>query len=399
MIELLAFTLIGIALGIAAGLIPGLHSNTVSILLLGLAAFMDPMLLAVAIVAMSITQSFFDFIPSIFLGAPDPETSLSIMPGHRLLLAGRGYEAVYLTAVGGLAAIFASILLSPLFLFSIPLLYSVVQPHIGLLLLAIALFMASTEKRWAKITALLVFLVSGILGLLTFNSALISEDSVLFVMFTGLFGISTLLISLRSQSKMPKQSAPRPMIGKRFVLSGIAKGLISGSIMGTLPGMGAATATVMAEQLSRKRSDKGFLFTIGSVNAAVSLFSILSLFTIQRARSGAAVAIQSLLQEFTMPSLMLFIGVAAVAAGISSILVLATAKAFIRGLGGIDYRRLTIATIIFLVAMVAVFTGPFGLLLLFASTSIGLLAPLFGVKRSNSMGVLMLPLILFYLGM
>ena len=51
-----------------------------------------------------------------------------------------------------------------------------------------------------------------------------------------------------------------------------------------------------------------------------------------------------------------------------------------------------------LIALVGIFTGPLGLFVLFVATSIGLIAPLSGVKRSHCMGVLMLNVILFYSG-
>jgi putative membrane protein len=96
--------------------------------------------------------------------------------------------------------------------------------------------------------------------------------------------------------------------------------------------------------------------------------------------------------------LILLVAVALIATGISSILLLKSVRKIISALQGISYSKLTIGIIIFLVALTLIFTGLAGLFVLFVSTSIGLLAPLFGVKRSNSMGVLMLPLILFYMG-
>jgi len=38
--------------------------------------------------------------PSIFLGAPEADTALAVLPGHALLMEGRGEEAVRLSAIG-----------------------------------------------------------------------------------------------------------------------------------------------------------------------------------------------------------------------------------------------------------------------------------------------------------
>ena len=91
----------GIAIGTIAGLLPGVHVNNTSAILLGLspalaAAGVQPMYIAAAIVSSTVAQSFLDIIPAIFLGAPDDATVLAVMPGHRMLLDGRGIEAVRL---------------------------------------------------------------------------------------------------------------------------------------------------------------------------------------------------------------------------------------------------------------------------------------------------------------
>ena len=64
-----------------------------------------------------------DFIPSIFLGAPDEDSLLSILPGHKLLLRGRGYFAIIFTLYGSLTALPIIILFTPIFLFLLPKFY------------------------------------------------------------------------------------------------------------------------------------------------------------------------------------------------------------------------------------------------------------------------------------
>ncbi len=46
--------------------------------------------------------------------------------------------------------------------------------------------------------------------------------------------------------------------------------------------------------------------------------------------------------------------------------------------------------------MVIYFSGIIGLLILVTSTAIGIIPALIGVKRSNAMGCLLLPVILFF---
>jgi putative membrane protein len=112
-LELLIFTFFGIALGTLTGLIPGLHVNTIALILLGAAITINPYYLAVVIIAMAIAHTIWNFIPSILLGAPEGGTALSVLPGHKLFLEGRGLEAIYLTIIGGVGVIFLSLLLLP----------------------------------------------------------------------------------------------------------------------------------------------------------------------------------------------------------------------------------------------------------------------------------------------
>ena len=91
----------GFVLGIPSGLVPGLHINNFAAMLLALSPMLigqglTPYHMASIILASSISQTFFDAIPAIFLGAPDSDTALTVLPGQRLMLEGRGIEAVRL---------------------------------------------------------------------------------------------------------------------------------------------------------------------------------------------------------------------------------------------------------------------------------------------------------------
>ncbi len=400
MIELLLFAFAGIILGVIAGIVPGLHVNTVALMMLGLAAAFHPLPLAVAVITMAISTTFFDFIPSTLLGAPDPATSLSVLPGHRMLMAGRGIEAIYLTMLGGLCAIIFASLLFPLMLILLPSFYGMVQGYIAWLLIGMSAFCVLSERGIkAKAWSCVVLLLSGALGLLALNSYAFKDA--LFPMFTGLFGTSTLLLSLKDSGKIPKQELkPRPP-PKKLLLSGVFKGLFSGALVGTLPAMGAAQATVLTQQMTGSRSgkEKEYLVSMGAINTIVALFSLVSLYTISKARSGAAVVVGTLLPGFGFPDMLVMLGAALLSAGISALLLMRTARWFMRTMSGISYPAVSKAILAFLAALVLVLTGLPGLLLLSVSTAIGLLAPLSGTKRSTTMGCLMVPLIIFYMGL
>ena len=87
MVELLSITMVlilGCFAGIITGLLPGIHTNTVAALVLAslsvLLHYFSPLSLGIFLTSMVVVHSFVDFIPTIFLGAPEAETALGVLP-------------------------------------------------------------------------------------------------------------------------------------------------------------------------------------------------------------------------------------------------------------------------------------------------------------------------------
>ena len=93
---LLAFAFVagGIALGTASGLLPGLHANNMAFLLAGVAPSVPgpPLYVAMAMLSAGVVHTFLDVVPSLALGVPDASMAAVALPGHRLVLEGRGRE-------------------------------------------------------------------------------------------------------------------------------------------------------------------------------------------------------------------------------------------------------------------------------------------------------------------
>jgi putative membrane protein len=166
LIEILISILFGILAGTISGLIPGIHINLVGTILISLStslfSIINPIYLVIFISSMAITHTFIDFIPSIFLGCPDTDTSLSVLPGHEMLKEGKGYEAVRLTSKGSLSALFILLILAFPLSILISIVYSSIHSIMFFILLSACSILIFTEKK--KLTALFVFFISGILG-------------------------------------------------------------------------------------------------------------------------------------------------------------------------------------------------------------------------------------------
>jgi putative membrane protein len=96
---------------------------------------------------MSITHTFVDFIPSIFLGAPDEDSVLSVLPGHQFLLKGHGHQALVLTLKGGLIAMILILLFTPIFINFLPEFYETISKLIPCILIGISMISIATKKK------------------------------------------------------------------------------------------------------------------------------------------------------------------------------------------------------------------------------------------------------------
>lgn len=409
---------LGFFLGVFSGLVPGLHLNNFAAMLLALspqlmAQGLTPYQAASIILAASISQTFFDAIPAIFLGAPDSEAALTVLPGQRLMLEGRGIEAVRLSALGSACSVVAAMLLVYPISWIFSSYYDYLTKYVGVVLLLIALLMIKSEHgpqiegqgslvhlKYKAIAALL-FLTSGVLGIFAFDheeilaSPLGLEPQVLLPLLSGIFGASSLIMSLSTNSEIPEQKETKIKVPLSALARAVVTGCLGGSVVAWIPGVSPTVAAITA-RLGSPSSAEEFLVSIAGVNTANALFSLVALYVIGKPRSGAAAAIQQLmnLEQNTLAQMMIMILVVAIASYIAAI---ASAQAAARIISRLNYRLLCVGVLGFLTAMTLAFAGLFGLFIFFLSIVVGLVAPVAGIRKTHAMGVLMLPLIVRYL--
>ncbi len=248
--------LAGYLLGIISGLLPGIHTNNFALALVAFSPFLAekgvaPFYIALIILSNAVSHTFHDIIPSVFLGAPDGDTALAVLPGHRLLLEGAGAEAVRLSALGSAGSVVASMLFVLPFSLFFGALYPYLQDYMAWVLLTIVFIMLATEKgeevkgqegqsslvRYKyKAMALFLFLITGALGLFAFSreNLLIpvisfGEASALLPLLSGLFGASQLIISLLTSSEIPEKSVSKFELSRIRILRGVFTGSTAGS--------------------------------------------------------------------------------------------------------------------------------------------------------------------------
>jgi putative membrane protein len=388
----------GTFIGILTGLLPGMSINNLLPVFLTF-TFLKPEMLAIFIASVAISQLLTNFFPSIFLGAPSSETSISVLPGHKLLLEGRGYEALKLCLSGAIfSTIFSLILvfiLSPFFRDF----YYTLRPYVFYLIFFVSIFMILSEKQPKKILfSFLIFLLAGFVGVVTLNSTL-SSSNILFPMLSGFFGLSTLIISLKEESFLPKQKIDEELKIKKtdFVKSSLL-GSIFGLIVGFLPAVGVSQAAVIAQTLVKLGDPRNFLVTIGAISIANEIFSLNSLYLVNNPRSGASAAIQRILPEINFQDFLTIVASILISSSLTTVFILFFAKKFHKLLLKVNYSILNIVMILFLSSLVFIFTGFIGLLTFFTCGAVGILATELNVRRSHCMGCLLIPSMIFFSG-
>lgn len=396
-LEIIISCTIGITLGTITGLTPGIHINLVSIILLKFIAvlllYFNPLSLAVIIVSMGITHSFLDSIPAIYLGAPDSDTVLNVLPGHKLLLQGKGYEAVKLTLIGSLMSLITVTLFIPILLQLTPIIFEYIEPYIGYILLTSSILMILREEK--KLLAFHQFLITGILGIIVLSLPL---KQPLLPMLSGLFGTSGLLISMFDKVVIPKQIISETIqISKKNKLKAIFASSFAGTLTGIFPGLGAAQAAIIGSSITGHIGNYTFLILVGGVNTANFLFSLVTFYTLQKSRNGAVLVVSQIINTITIKELIILIATALLAGSIATLLALKIAKVFSKVITKINYQYLCISIILTITLISFLFSGPLGLVILIISTIIGTLPPKLGIGRNHSMGCLLIPVILYFL--
>jgi len=393
-LEILFASLSGIIIGIFTGLMPGIHINLVSVALLALLPLLriNALYSSIIIISIAITHIFIDFIPTTLLGTPNPDNSMALLPSQELLLKGRGHEAITLSVIGCLLGILIIAALSPLLFIYTKQAYSSISRFIPYILAMSMLLLLMKEKN--KFWAALIITLSSIFGILSFK---LDIKEILFPMFSGLFGISSLVISIMQKTEIPHQYIHETVLHKLAVIKTMFKSLFASLLVGFLPGMGPAQASVIATSIEKENDGKSYILMIGAINSIAMVIAVIALFTIIKSRNGAIAAISRIFSNLNPNYFILFLAAMLFTAGITAIFSIIISKALINVMQKLNYPFLSCTVIMVISILVLLISGFYGFVILIIATSIGLLPILKKVSRNHLMSCLVVPVILYYL--
>ena len=407
---ILLMSVAGAALGTFSGLVPGIHVNTLAALMLSFFPALDlflsglftaaysGLLIASCIVSAAVVHSSVDFVPSVFLGAPDPNEVMNILPGHRLLMEGKGMIAVRSAAIGSAVGSMTAVVIA------IPLQYAMSSglsdvletytPAVLITVMGILLLKEKGNILWALVLTVL----SGSLGYVCM-SAPIPESTIpgniLFPLLTGLFGIPAMLLSTKS-GEIPEQRDPIHFpVGYKEGL----KGVMTGGIVGWFPGVTATAGAAVASSFTKDTGKEGFISLVSSIGSASAVFALVTLSVTGKGRSGTMLAVGDILGNSVSGFGTVFLAMlltVSVAVVLGYCITVGSGKLLSRTIAGKSLGHVNLIVIISVTALVFLMTGPLGILVLSASVALGLIPTAAGVGRVHLTGCLIVPAIIFY---
>jgi len=423
---------VGVLLSALFSVLPGLHIyNVAGLALLALAApenVVPPQSIAMLFVGMITGYAVLNTIPTVFLSAPDESTLFMLRPGQKFLLQGRGYEAALLSGVGGLSGIAVLLLLTPFASSILTPFRAVLHPHLHWILWALIAYLLLSEwpkgsqrapagwrrcwDGWRNLVAgLLAFVLSGVLGLILLYRTPVPVDATsqnLLPAFVGLFAVPSILHNLVSRVELPEQRGiPDLGVTPALVLQGALSGAAGGLFAAFFPVVTAGIGGLLAAHATAQRDDRVFLVSQGASKVLYYVGALLLFFVpgLHLTRGGMAWILAPVWDpvEVLGPDVSPFYYRAAAAALVSGVLafflLLGMARLAARFVTRVDYRWINLGTLILLLLFVVGWTGWGGLLICAAAVGIGLIPVLWGARRSNCMGVLLLPLAINMVGL
>ena len=422
-LTVLLAVLAGTAIACVLGLLPGLHIyNVMGVLVLGVLGLakagidVPPEVYIPAMTGMVVGWSVVNTIPAVLLGTPDESALFTVLPGQKYLMSGRGFEGTMITAVGGLAgAWFLLAVVAPCAPVYLPVAQQVLKGHMHWVLWIIITFMLMSEwpkggnrgrAGWAKfydawktlLAGLATFLLSGLLGFILLTASPVSHEVAfqnIMPAFVGLFAVPWCLLNMISAADVPPQRLAKSLdLDGDVILRSVWSGGLGGGIAAYFPVVTGGVGGMLAGHACAQREERVFIMGQGVSKFIyyVGAFMLMFVPGLNLTRGGGAWMVKTLYVPAGISDYYLVLGSIAVSAGLSYLAMEPLTRLTVRFVSRFNYRHVSTVALAVIVLMVLLMTGWIGLFIAAVGTGIGLLPVLFGSRRLNCLGILLLPI-------
>ncbi|MDF1512480.1 MAG: tripartite tricarboxylate transporter permease [Anaerolineae bacterium] len=415
---LMLWTIGGVLVASIISLVPGLHIYNFAGLIILATSYYDIISsesLVFLFLGMISGYAILNIIPGVFLSVPDESTVFVILPAQKYLMQRRGYEAVVLSGLGGLGGLLTLVLVSPFATRVLPALRAILGPHFGWILWAIIFYMALSEwpkgtgraaagwQRWWEgwknlVAGITTFVFSGILGMILMSRMIIPISRAyqnLTPAFIGLFAVPWVIQNLLAGVSIPPQNRARSVDAPlNALLHGTFAGVLGGLFAAFFPVITGGIGALLAGHATAQRDDRVFIISQGASKVVYYVGSLLLFFVpgLHMTRGGMAWMLSTRISSYSLQVYYLATAAALFAGVLAFFLSLGFARVACRWIHRINYHIISWFTFGILILVVVGFTGIRGLLVCAVATAIGLIPVLWGARRMNAMGILLLPI-------
>lgn len=283
----LLLCLVGVTVGMLIGVLPGLGPAATIAILLPVTYHIEPASAIIMLAGVFYGAQYGGTITSVLLNLPGEASSVvTALDGHQMARKGRAGSALGIAAVGsfigGTLSIVGLSLLAP----TVAGWALDFGPPEYALLALLGLLLVSTLGSGSVVKSLL----AAALGLLlatagsdpvqggdrfTFGTDQLADGIDFVIIAMGIFGLGEILYNLEG---LRRESAPPPAVGKAYPSredlrqsrGPIARGSISGFILGILPGGGAVMASLVAYATEKRISKQPERFGKGAIEGVAA---------------------------------------------------------------------------------------------------------------------------------
>jgi putative membrane protein len=416
-------TVAGALLGAVVGCVPGLHGYN----LMGLFALLahtriaagqalPPELTIPFSIGLMVGYSVLNTLPSILLAAPDESAMFTVLPGQKFFLSGRGLEGIMITTAGSAAGIiFLLVALGPLAPTLLPPAHTILRPHLHWILWCVIAFMLMSEwpksrpmgqAGWGRFAdswkstgiGLITFMLAGMLGFILYYRTPIGTDIAfqnLMPAFVGLFTIPWLLLNLASNLTPPKQETDGSItLNAAITMRGAFAGALGGSFAAFFPVVTGGVGGLLAGHATALRNDRTFLVSQGTSKLVYYVGGLLLFFVpgLGMTRGGGAWIVSGVVAPYGTYEYLMALSALALSGCVALLLVPTLSRVTLAAIERFGYLRISLFALCIITAIVAGITHLAGLSVMIVATGIGLLPVLFGSRRMNCLGIILLPM-------
>ncbi|MFA5780399.1 MAG: tripartite tricarboxylate transporter permease [Elusimicrobiota bacterium] len=424
-LTVLSYTFIGTAVGSLVSFFPSLHIYNVAGIALLIWGSLQNMLPEIGMVpfftSLIVAFSFVNSIPMTMLSAADESASAIILPGTKNLLLGKGYETVIMSGIGGLIGIILLVAGTPFFYYIMPYINNITRPNLAWILLTVIMYMIFSEwpkgaghgktvwqkfsGAWANLFAgISAWALSGILGIFIINHSIITHQMAfqnIMPVFIGLFAVPSIIQNLLLSFEIPEQYVSKESIDLDFktIVQSTYSGGLAGMLCSYIPLITMGIGSIMAGAATALRGDKVFILGGGVAKLLYYVGSFLFLFVITPispfgfAKGGLNIIIKPYFYPMEN-DYFLILSCIVLSGFLSFLLLMYLAKVAVVFLKKVNFKQMYVVMLILVTIFIYYLTGWNGIFVMVVSTCIGTIPVFYHCRRSNLMGVLLIPITL-----